>query len=61
MNELLAPAGTLECAVAAFESGADAVYAGVSRFNARERNRNFTYDEMPDFVRKSWATVKNMK
>ena len=22
---------------------------------------NFTYDEMPDFVRKSWATVKNMK
>ena len=46
MNELLAPAGTLECAVAAFESGADAVYAGVSRFNARERNRNFTYDEM---------------
>ena len=22
---------------------------------------NFTYDEMPDFVRKSWATVKKMK
>lgn len=22
---------------------------------------NFTYDEMPDFVRKSWATVQNMK
>ena len=22
---------------------------------------NFTYDEMPDFVRKSWATVANMK
>ena len=22
---------------------------------------NYTYDEMPDFVRKSWATVKNMK
>ena len=26
--ELLAPAGNLESAVAAFESGADAVYAG---------------------------------
>ena len=22
---------------------------------------NFTYDDMPDFVRKSWATVKKMK
>ncbi|MDO5848177.1 MAG: ribonuclease HII [Methanobrevibacter sp.] len=22
---------------------------------------NFTYDEMPDFVRRSWATVKKMK
>ena len=22
---------------------------------------NFTYDEMPDFVRKSWATVEKMK
>ena len=63
MNELLAPAGTLECAVAAFEAGADAVYAGVSRFNARERNRNFTYDEMSrlsrytkDFGKKFYVT-----
>lgn len=46
MAELLAPAGNWECAVTAFESGADAVYAGLSRFNARERNRNFTYEEM---------------
>lgn len=46
MTELLAPAGNWECAVTAFEAGADAVYAGLSRFNARERNRNFTYEEM---------------
>lgn len=46
MKELLAPAGSLECAVTAFEAGADAVYAGLSRFNARERNRNFSDDEM---------------
>jgi len=40
--ELLSPAGDLETALAAFESGADAVYGGLSRFNARERTQNFT-------------------
>jgi putative protease len=40
--ELLAPAGDLETALAAFDSGADAVYGGLSRFNARERTRNFS-------------------
>ncbi len=44
--ELLAPAGNLECAVAAFESGADAVYAGLSRFNAREKSDNFSLLDM---------------
>jgi len=31
------PAGTLEAAITAFDAGADAVYAGLDRFNARER------------------------
>ena len=44
--ELLAPAGNLECALAAFESGADAVYAGLSKFNAREKSDNFTFEQM---------------
>lgn len=44
--ELLAPAGNLNCALAALGSGADAVYAGVSRFNAREMGENFTFDDM---------------
>lgn len=44
--ELLAPAGNLECAVAAFDSGADAVYAGLSRFNAREKSDNFSFHDM---------------
>ncbi|MCF7927814.1 MAG: U32 family peptidase [Spirochaetales bacterium] len=44
--ELLAPAGTLESALAAFEAGADAVYAGLSRFNAREMGRNFDWDDL---------------
>lgn len=44
--ELLAPAGNLSCALAAFDAGADAVYAGLKRFNARERTENFSMDEM---------------
>src|SRR3989440_8104827 len=40
--ELLAPAGDWECARAAVENGADAIYFGLERFNARMRARNFT-------------------
>lgn len=56
--ELLAPAGNLDCAIAAFQSGADAVYAGISRFNAREMGENFTWD---DLSRLSAYTKKNNK
>ena len=42
--ELLAPAGNAACALAAYDAGADAVYAGLKRFNARERTGNFTPD-----------------
>ena len=44
--ELLAPAGNLDCALAALQSGADAVYAGISRYNAREMGENFSWDDM---------------
>ena len=44
--ELLSPAGTPETAMAAFDGGADAVYCGLGRFNARERAGNFTTDSM---------------
>ena len=44
--ELLSPAGTPETAMAAFDGGADAVYCGLGRFNARERAGNFTPDSM---------------
>lgn len=46
LPELLAPAGNLNTALAAFDSGADAVYAGLKKFNARERGENFSADEM---------------
>ena len=50
--ELLAPAGNAACALAAYDAGADAVYAGLKRFNARERTGNFTPDEMARVVRR---------
>lgn len=45
--ELLAPAGDWECARAAVENGADAIYFGLERFNARMRARNFTESDLP--------------
>jgi len=48
--ELLAPAGNPACALAAFDAGADAIYAGLPRFNARERGENFSADDMAKIV-----------
>ncbi len=47
LPELLAPAGDWECARAAVENGADAIYFGLDRFNARMRARNFTESDLP--------------
>jgi putative protease len=46
VSELLAPAGNLAAAITAYESGADAVYCGLPRFNAREMGQNFSYDDL---------------
>ncbi|HKM92490.1 MAG TPA: peptidase U32 family protein [Prolixibacteraceae bacterium] len=40
--ELLMPAGSIEAYYAAIAGGADAVYLGLSNFNARKRANNFT-------------------
>ncbi|MSU48970.1 MAG: U32 family peptidase [Opitutus sp.] len=45
--ELLAPAGDWECVRAAVENGADAIYFGLERFNARMRAKNFTQADLP--------------
>ena len=53
--ELLAPAGNWDCARAAVENGADAIYFGLDRFNARMRSENFTEADLPllmDFLHK---------
>src|SRR5512136_2687643 len=47
LPELLAPAGDWECARAAVENGADAIYFGLEKFNARIRAHNFTEADLP--------------
>ena len=47
LPELLAPAGDWDCARAAVENGADAIYFGLDRFNARMRAKNFTEADLP--------------
>src|SRR5215813_14587883 len=47
MLELLAPAGDWQCAKAAVENGADAIYFGLEKFNARMRAHNFTEADLP--------------
>jgi putative protease len=50
LPELLAPAGDWECAKAAVENGADAIYFGLERFNARMRAHNFTESDLPKLM-----------
>ena len=65
--EILAPAGSYESFRAALGAGADAVYAGGSRFGARAFADNFTQDELVRavgeahlFGRKFYLTVNTL-
>jgi len=49
--ELLAPAGSWDCVRAAVVNGADAVFFGLSKFNARLRADNFTEDDLPELMK----------
>lgn len=57
--ELLAPAGNFESLVAAVESGADAVYFGGTKYNARASANNFDEDTLAKAVR--YAHIRNVK
>jgi U32 family peptidase len=57
--ELLAPAGNLLAGITAFDAGADAVYAGLSKFNARERSENFSFNDMSCLI--AYAHKNNRK
>jgi putative protease len=50
LPELLSPAGDWECARAAVENGADAIYFGLDKFNARMRADNFTAADLPKLM-----------
>lgn len=44
--DLLAPAGSLDAVRAAIANGANAVYLGVEKFNARDEGAQFTFEEL---------------
>ncbi len=51
LPELLAPAGDWDCVKAAVENGADAIYFGLDKFNARMRAHNFTESDLPKLMK----------
>ncbi len=50
LPELLSPAGNWDCARAAVANGADAIYFGMPRFNARLRADNFSEEDLPSLM-----------
>ncbi|WP_289138906.1 DUF3656 domain-containing protein [uncultured Brevibacillus sp.] len=48
--ELLAPAGNWDCLKAAVANGANAIFFGVEKFNARARAENFHMAELPEIM-----------
>ena len=57
--ELLLPVGTTESFYAALEGGADAVYLGLRKFNARGRAKNFTVNQLQSLLKE--AGKNNLK
>jgi len=57
--ELLAPAGNFESLVAAVQNGADAVYFGGDKFNARINSENFQNEELAKAIQ--YAKLRNVK
>src|SRR5439155_12521059 len=49
--ELLAPAGSLDAVRAALANGADAVYLGAERWNARDEGAQLSLDELAEACR----------
>ena len=57
--EILAPAGSFETALAAFQAGADAVYLGLDAFSARAEAVNLSPDQLRDLL--AWARPRDRK
>ncbi|MBU6353755.1 MAG: U32 family peptidase, partial [Cyanobacteria bacterium REEB498] len=59
LPELLAPAGCWASLRAAVANGADAVYFGIDRFNARLRAENFRLEDLPEVM--AWLHRRGVK
>jgi len=57
--ELLSPAGDFECLKAAVQNGANSVYFGVDKFNARFYATNLNLDTLQDSI--SYCKLRNVK
>lgn len=57
--ELLSPVGDFECLIAAVQNGADAVYFGADKFNARINGINFSNEELKKAI--TYAKLRNVK
>ena len=57
--EILAPAGSYKCMVAAFNAGADAVYLGGNMFGARANANNFSEEEIISAI--EYAHIRGKK
>jgi putative protease len=53
--ELLAPGGDIDCIKAAIAAGADAIYCGLDKFNARNRAQNIDFAELHGILRLAHA------
>jgi putative protease len=53
--ELLLPAGSLDKMRAAYDFGADAVYAGQPRYSLRARNNEFRLEQIAQGIRSACA------
>ncbi|WP_028535297.1 tRNA 5-hydroxyuridine modification protein YegQ [Paludibacterium yongneupense] len=58
--ELLLPAGSLDKMRAAFDFGADAVYAGQPRYSLRARNNEFKLEELQQGIEEAHARGKQL-
>ena len=59
LPELLAPAGSWDCARAAVANGADAIYFGLERHNARIRADNFSSEDLPKLM--AWLHERGVR
>jgi putative protease len=58
--ELLLPAGSLDKMRAAYDFGADAVYAGQPRYSLRARNNEFRLEQLQQGIQEAHARGKKL-